>query len=1238
MTRPPGRAPGHCILLWLLRPHSCGALGAGLLAAATALSGAIVLPAADWTHAPVLAAGAVALGSLWWLVRRRSRAGVWAGVGGLAISLPLSLTAALQMLDAGGPAHGLQDWLLEQVPWRYVLGVVVLCGGAELLRSRAASLLALTRREEDLVGALRASGGGRWEWDVRAQRLFYGGRLYRHFGLHDSPDDGDAVLAQMLGRSRRCRRWSHERHHPEDLRRLAPYLRRVLSGQEPLVQAEFRMRDDLGRWRWMVSRGHAVQRDAAGRVLRLSGMDLDITEQREIREALRASEARYHIIYQTLPDAAGITRLADGCFVDVNPALERLLGRPRSQLIGRSARELGVWPDVDERQRVLVMLDRQGEVRGLPVTLRADGERVVGLLSARSERIDGQPCMVFVFHDQTQERHVREQLLAGNSLLRQAGWLARLGAWEDAPGPGGGYWSDVCYSIHGMAPGDPLPPNYSATHLAPEWREAVRAAMRRCVREGLPWHLEMQILRVDGTRLWVRVRAEAVLEGGRVVRVRGIMQDIDEMRSATERLRASEERMAKLFQLLPSPVGFSRCSDGLYLDVNPAWEQVTGFTRDQSLGQTSISLGVCTPEVRDELLRAAAGGDLIAHEMEITTAYGTRRTVLQSVSPVQLNGQECWLFTLLDITERKRAEQRVREREELLSLTISAASLGLWDWDLVAGTITGDVRWRELLGLPAAQPTAAEPWANALAQSDTTAVAAELARHLSEPWLPFDVTFQAALEGPQAARWIRSLGKVVAWDDAGEPQRLVGMSLDVTGQRTQSQQLERLAHYDALTDLPNRVLLERRLREGMRQSKAQGARLGVGYLDLDGFKPVNDRLGHAAGDRLLVQVAQRLRGALRASDCAARLGGDEFVILLPGLASADECELRLRALMESLAAPYPLGKDRATVTASIGYTLYPDDDADADTLLRHADQAMYAAKQAGRNRYHAFDAAHERAQQALREHCLRLGRALECGELALYLQPKVDMRLGTVVGAEALARWEHPERGVLAPGQFLHLLDGNGELQALFGEWVVDTALALISQLARQGLPLPVSINITPEHLQREGFAQWLPSRLALHPQVPARLLHLELTESAALYDIEHAARELKTLREHGLGTSFDDFGTGYSSLSYLRRLPMDHLKLDRSFVAGMLQDAGDRAIVRGVIGLGQSFGCETVAEGVETIEQGRMLLEMGCTLAQGYCIARPMPLAQFVGWASGWSAPMQWRQAPAAPQALARA
>ena len=615
------------------------------------------------------------------------------------------------------------------------------------------------------------------------------------------------------------------------------------------------------------------------------------------------------------------------------------------------------------------------------------------------------------------------------------------------------------------------------------------------------------------------------------------------------------------------------------------------------------------------------GGQLSNYEITLTARGGTRRTVLQSLREVDYYGEPCWLFSAHDITERKRNEERVREREELLSLTVSAASLGLWDWDLHMGLISGDARWRAMTGR---QASASHSWSAGLAPEDIERVQAEVQRHAGAPATPFDVTWRVAL--PQGgARWIRNMGKIVGHDAQGQPARMLGVSLDVTRQREQQEQLQRLAHFDALTGLPNRVQLAQRLQDTMEKARANGTQLGVAYLDLDGFKPVNDKLGHGAGDRLLVIVAARLTRALRPTDCVARLGGDEFVILLPDLKTREGCEQKHRQLMAHISAPYTLEAERVGITASIGYTLYPEDDADADTLLRHADQAMYQAKQNGRNRFHGFDAILARSQREQHIQIQRLGQALEHGEFTLYLQPQVDMDSGAVVGAECLVRWRHPQEGVLAPGAFLPALEGT-ELEIPFGEWVFAEALRCIATLRRQGLALPLGINIAARHLQQPGFARWIMGCLDSHPDAPAALVKLEITESAALYDVEHVAAELAQLRAQGITVALDDFGTGYSSLTYLRRLPMDTLKIDQSFVRDMLVDPGDLAIVQGVIGLARSFGLGVIAEGVETAPQGQRLQQLGCPLAQGYYIARPMPLEDFVHWAAHWKLPAGWQ------------
>lgn len=953
--------------------------------------------------------------------------------------------------------------------------------------------------------------------------------------------------------------------------------------------------------------------------------DASARMEQQLRDQ-RASEAKFSAMSIVLPDPCGITRVSDGRYIEVNPAFCAMQGKTREQVIGRTSAELGVWATPQDRQRLLAALASEGKADRLELNVVALGRVAPGLMSARLIQVDGEDCMVFVFHDMTDERRVHSELVAAHALMNQAGHMAQLGAWESDASGTLRHWSDACCEVHGFAPGTVPPVQYIKECVAPKWQASLAQAARACLRDGTPWTLEIEVVRADdGSHRWMRAHGEAVRDGDRTLHMRGVMQDIDAAHHAEQALLESQQRFRLMFEMLPHPMGITRCDTEAYVDVNPAWESMTGIKRSEAFGRTAVGLGLYSQE---DLLRtrvvANSKGPVTSVECTLLPPSREPRTVQQSTRKVMLGSTECWLFALHDITDLKKAEEAVREREALLSLTLEAAFVGLWDCHIPSGMVTGDARWHRMRG--ANQSVDQEvPFGECAGVADGPRMFAEIKRHAREPETPFDLitTVPGEFEGK---RWLRNVGKIVSWGPDGKPVRLLGVALDVTNQQEQGMLLQRLAHYDALTDLPNRVLMAEQLTSAMVQARASGKLLGVAYLDLDGFKPVNDRFGHAGGDQLLRCAAQRLQAALGPQDCVARLGGDEFAILLPDLAASEDAHLALERLMRSVSAPYTLEGETVLVTASIGYTLYPRDDADADTLLRHADQAMYGAKQAGRNRFQEFDAAQERAHRQTRAQLVELRAALKAGEFELYLQPKVDMRLGTVVGAEALARWNHPERGILSPAAFLPFIEGT-ELETQFGAWVVETGFGLVQRLTSAGLHLPVSINISAPHLQQSNFSRWMGEQVAAHPLAPAHLLDIEITESAALLQIDCVAQTLRELRTLGLTISLDDFGTGYSSLTYLRRLPLNTLKIDQSFVGGMLDESGDLAIVQGVIGLARSFGYRVIAEGVETEDQGQMLLQMGCTHAQGYFIARPMPVGNFLTWAQTWQAPAAWQQ-----------
>lgn len=464
-------------------------------------------------------------------------------------------------------------------------------------------------------------------------------------------------------------------------------------------------------------------------------------------------------------------------------------------------------------------------------------------------------------------------------------------------------------------------------------------------------------------------------------------------------------------------------------------------------------------------------------------------------------------------------------------------------------------------------------------------------------------------------------------DVNGMTTHYVSLGNDITLMKEHQYQLEHIAHYDILTNLPNRVLLADRLSQAMLQCSRYKQSLAVVFLDLDGFKHVNDTYGHDVGDELLIALSVRMKAALRENDSLARIGGDEFVAVLADLTTVEDCEPVLERLLLAASERVVIDGVVLNISASIGVTLYPQDNGDADLLMRHADQAMYVAKESGKNRYHFFDTAQDDAVKVQRESLEAIRNALDNRQFVLHYQPKVNMKSGTVTGVEALIRWQHPERGLINPLEFLPLIENN-PMSIELGEWVIDTVLTQISDWQKMGpnLSVSISVNIAAVQLQQADFIDKLKTLLDAHPDVEPSYLELEVLETSALEDVHHISTIMNACMALGVGFALDDFGTGYSSLTYLRRLPVSLIKIDQSFVLDMLSDADDLAIVEGVITLAKLFKRKVIAEGVETIEHGTALLQLGCELAQGHGIARPMPARDIPSWIINWKPDDNWK------------
>lgn len=446
----------------------------------------------------------------------------------------------------------------------------------------------------------------------------------------------------------------------------------------------------------------------------------------------------------------------------------------------------------------------------------------------------------------------------------------------------------------------------------------------------------------------------------------------------------------------------------------------------------------------------------------------------------------------------------------------------------------------------------------------------------------------------------------------------------------QNRFFEKIAHTDPLTELPNRRMLNNQLHKSIAKAERDNGRLAICYIDLDGFKEINDSAGHKAGDQVLINVANRLCKVVRPSDTVARLGGDEFVLLLEGFKSDAQCLEILERVLKALREPHDIDGKNFIAGASIGVTLYPNDDDEPEIMLRHADQAMYQAKEKGRNQYHLFNKAKDSEAQNRHKILTDFALALEQEQLILEYQPTINMGTGKIVGAEALIRWQHPDQGLLMPGAFLRYLDGSAYTQAL--DWyVIPRAIDQLNQWIEKGLHLNLSVNVSASTLQSSDFIERLSTALLTYPLLPRKQLVLEILESDAIIDLAHAANVVKQCSNLGVQISLDDFGTGYSSLSYFRQLPVNELKIDSSFIRDILQDSNDLDLVRGIIGLAKTFGKNIVAEGVETIEQGVLLLRLGCEIAQGYAISRSMINSEFESFINSYRAPTSWLECGAA-------
>ncbi|WJN59283.1 EAL domain-containing protein [Pseudomonas sp. SO81] len=952
----------------------------------------------------------------------------------------------------------------------------------------------------------------------------------------------------------------------------------------------------------------------------------------DLRNTLRRSAAMQkelalaNLALQSCPLGVSISDLRQPGvpFIYCNPALERISGYSREEIIGTSSRLL---IDQDESQSGLLRVRhaiRHGVAHQEVLrNYRKNGQQFWNEITV-APLLDenGEVSHLVALNNDVSERERlaaelaqrREELLRQAHLLTQTEEVADIGGWVLDLVTQRMYWTEGCFRLNELDPAGGAPDMQGSLdrYDAPS-QKLMNETLERVLQTGEPFDLEVRLLGARGTARWVRLKGFAERDGEQVVRLYGAIQDISERRRTERRLRERDEWLRLFFE---APlIGMAMVSpQRQWLEVNFKLCQILGRNRDEL--RASHWLEITHPQdiEREEALFAAICScerDDYELEKRFLRKDGSIVYARLSLRAVRdPSGQlEACLALVEDITARHEAEARYRTLVEHApeAILLFSPDGGIIDANANALRLFRCSR-AELIGR---KPTELSP----PHQADGS---------LSEPLGRQHIDAAIAGETP-VFEWLhRDLGgrllpcEIRLVRMPGEPLLIRASVTDISERQRYQREIERLAYSDELTGLPNRRLLQDRLQHAMARERREGSFGALLFIDLDHFKTVNDSLGHHVGDDLLREVTARLGHSLRAEDTLARLGGDEFVVLLETLADSQAMAAELAAevgdkLLASLRGSFQVQGHDLMVTGSIGITLHPLAGQDAADALKQSDTAMYRAKHSGRNALHFFapemQAVIDQRLQLQSE--LRLAMARD--QLYLVFQPQLELASGRIAGAEVLLRWRHPERGEISPVQFIPLAEETGLIHEL-GHWVLEHACASLARWQADWPQLVLAVNLSPRELRQADCVQRVGDCLRRHA-LPNGALELEITEGVLLEDVEHCIATMLALKAQGVRFAIDDFGTGYSSLTYLKRLPLDRLKIDRSFIHDLEGDASGGMLVETILMIARNLGLECVAEGVENEVQLDWLRRHDCALGQGFHLGRPLGEREFIEW-----------------------
>ena len=751
-------------------------------------------------------------------------------------------------------------------------------------------------------------------------------------------------------------------------------------------------------------------------------------------------------------------------------------------------------------------------------------------------------------------------------------------------------------------------------HILQRWRDSLVGVADGAVSPPVVGRIRRKdgAMRVVEARTTLAARERIVIFSDITARVRA---EIGRDQATTERDRLQRELHLQCERTPMALVISDATQDMTIRSWNPAAERMFGYRADEALGRSPYDF-LIPPHARQHVRKAlsweATGDETIRVVNEILTKDG--RTIWCEWFNTAMrdpNGKVTRVLAMAqEVTERLAAEQQLRLWSNVLSHSVE----GIFICDPEQRILKVNSAFERITGYSAEEAIGQTPRMFHSGRQDPGFYSALWNALVSTGTWSGEI-WNRRKNGELYLEW---LSISVVKDERRSIAHYVGIFSDITERKAAEERVTRLARFDALTDLPNRMLLIDRLERAISAAQRTGTQVGVAFIDLDRFKEVNDSLGHNAGDALLQELARRLTGAVREDDTVARMGGDEFVVVFHHLRDAPDATACVTKLLQALRPPFELEGHEITVTASIGVSMFPNDACEARDLLRNADAAMYQAKGNGRDCFHFYtETLNRRVLDVLSlESALR--RALERGEFVLHYQPQISVATGELIGAEALIRWNHPEKGLLMPGTFIPIAEERGLIRAI-DQWVAQEAVRQLAAWRKSSFrSVPIAVNVSTMPFHEKDFVERIAQMISTS-QVDPGLLELELTESLMMRDMDASVDVMKRLNAMGIRLSIDDFGTGYSSLNYLRRFPIQKIKIDQSFVNEMAAHPEGCRLVSGIVGLAKSLGLRVLAEGVETDEQLRLLGEQGCDEAQGFLFSRAVPVAQFEQLVRGW-------------------